>query len=349
MSDISTRKEHHLELCTTGDVGHEQSTLLEEVALIHDPLPELSTDQIDLSSEVLGKRLAAPLIISAMTGGTERAGQINRDLASVAEELEIGFGLGSQRPMLRDESVTWTYAVRKRAASTLIIGNLGLWQARQIGPQAVEELARSVGANAIAIHLNPAQELVQPGGDRDFRGGYDTLTALQRELGLPLLVKETGCGVGPRTIRKLRDAGIEHLDVAGAGGTSWVAVETHRAETKAAKALGRALHDWGVPTAAAVGQAAGAGFTTLIASGGIFNGLDAARAIALGATAVAVARPVLEVYWRDGAEGARQLLTEMIETIRAVALLTGSASLNDLRRAPRVLGPRLDRWLTKVD
>jgi isopentenyl-diphosphate delta-isomerase len=345
VTDITTRKDEHLELCATGDVAHRRSTLLDEVDLVHDALPDMALDEVDLGCDLLGKRLAAPVVIAAMTGGTERAGRLNRDLAAVAEELGVGFGLGSQRPMLRDEAVTWTYAVRKRAPTTLVIGNLGLWQARQMGPRAVEELARSVGADAIAVHLNPAQELVQPNGDRDFRGGTEALAALALALEMPLLVKETGCGLGPHALRALRNAGVRRLDVAGAGGTSWVAVEALRTTESPAREVGEALRDWGVPTAAAVGLAAKVGFDTLIASGGIGDGLDAARAIALGAHAVGIARPILVAHRRDGVDGVRRFLAGVVETLRAVMLLTGCRRLDDLRRAPRVVGPRLERWL----
>lgn len=349
MSDISTRKEDHLELCATGDVGyHQTSTLLSEVQLLHDPLPELSLAEVDTSCQLLGKPLAAPLMLSAMTGGTERTGEINRELAALAEELGLGFALGSQRPMLRDPAMSWTYQVRPQAPTALIVGNLGLWQARELGPSAVDALAREAGADALAVHLNPAQELVQPGGDRDFRGGVEALITLAREMEFPLIVKETGCGLGPATMVKLLAAGISHLDVAGAGGTSWIAVEGHRASTAEGRQLGQSLREWGVPTAVATAGAARAGFSTVIASGGVVDGLDAARALALGANAVGIARPVLKAYWRGGVDEARRHLREVLATLRAVMLLTGSSKLSELRKAPRVLGPTLESWLAQL-
>jgi isopentenyl-diphosphate delta-isomerase len=348
VNDIATRKEDHLELCATGEVGYRRTrTLLDDVRLVHDPIPEMSLDDVHMSSVVLGVELRAPLIISAMTGGTERAGHINLELAEVAESLGIGFALGSQRPMLEDPSLAWTYAVRERAPTALIVGNLGLWQAGRAAPAAVEALARDVGADALAIHLNPAQELVQPGGDRDFRGGLEALGSLLEALDLPVLVKETGCGLGPRSAGRLRAAGVRHLDVAGAGGTSWVAVETARA-TSAGRQLGEDLREWGVPTAASVALAAPQGFQTLIASGGIASGLDAARALALGATAVGLARPVLRAYWSGGAGAAKTLLEGVIEGLRAVMLLTGSADLEAIRRAPRVITGELGSWISQL-
>ena len=348
MTDIHDRKLDHLELCATGDVGYRSTrTLLEEVRLVNDPLPDLALDEIQLGSTVLGKELRAPLMISAMTGGTERAGTINLELAEVAEELGIGFALGSQRPMLEDESLSTTYAVRSRAPTTLVVGNLGLWQARGQDVKAVERLIELVDVDAFAIHLNPAQELVQPGGDRDFRGGLATLAELQRDLSVPLIVKETGCGVGSGAAKKLRGIGVMHLDVAGAGGTSWVAVEAARAESSSRR-VGEALREWGVPTAASVALAAPFGFDTLIASGGIVDGLAVARALALGASAAGLARPVLQAYWAGGADAVRELLNSVIETLRAVMLLTGSVDLDALRRVPRVIGGELGSWIEQA-
>jgi isopentenyl-diphosphate delta-isomerase len=350
MDDIGARKSAHLELCATGEVGFLQTTtLLGEVALVHDSLPELALDEVELGCELLGKRLRAPLVVSAMTGGTPAGGRINAELAAVAEELGLGFALGSQRPMLEDEALAATYQVRRQAPTTLVVGNLGLWQVRRAGASAVEALARGVGADAMAIHLNPAQEIVQPGGDRDFRGGLELLATLRAELTVPLVVKETGCGLGPAATRKLRGVGVDHVDVAGAGGTSWVGVEAHRASDPAGRVLGAELREWGVPTAAAVALASKAGFATLIASGGVATGLDAARAIALGASAVGVARPVLQAWWRGGAPAARALLEGIVAGLRAVMALTGSADLVSLRRAPRVVGPQLAAWLAQLD
>lgn len=349
MNDISARKDAHLSLCATEDVGfHGTTTLFDEVSLVHVPLPELALSEVNMRCALLGKKLEAPLLISAMTGGTDQAGTINRDLATIAEALGIGFALGSQRPMLEDSSLDRTYAVRDVAPSTLVVGNLGLWQAGKIDVDVIEALVKRVGADALAVHLNPAQELVQAGGDRDFRGGRETLANILSVSSFPVVVKETGCGLGPASATTLRDAGVRHLDVAGAGGTSWMAVELLRAQGADELSLGVELREWGVPTAAAVAFSVREGFSTVIASGGIATGLDVARAIALGATAVGIARPVLRTYWEEGVEGARRYLEGVISGLRAVMLLTGSASLDELRRAPRVIGPSLKAWLEQL-
>src|SRR5579885_3585978 len=217
-----------------------------------------------------------------MTGGTAEAAAINKALARVAEEHGIAFGLGSQRAMQRRPELAYTFAVRRHAPTALVLANLGLVQAAALGTAEVAALARAVGADAVCLHLNPAQELIQPGGDRDFRGGLATIRRLVRELPLPVVVKETGCGIS-------RAVG-ERLAAAGAGGTSWVRVEGLRAP-RAARALAEVFADWGIPTAAALLGLRGTGLE-LIASGGIRTGLDVAKAIALGARAAGVALPV---------------------------------------------------------
>jgi isopentenyl-diphosphate delta-isomerase len=191
-------------------------------------------------------------------------------------------------------------------------------------------------------------ELVQPGGDRDFSQGLRTIARLVRDLGVPVIVKETGCGISPGVGQRLRDVGVEHLDVSGAGGTSWVGVETKRASAAgnaSARALGEALWDWGIPTAASVALLAPQGFETLVATGGIATGLDAAKAIALGATAVGIARPVLRAFARSGRAGAMELLDGIESELRAAMLLTASRNVAALRRTPRVLVGELATWV----
>jgi isopentenyl-diphosphate delta-isomerase len=194
MSKHARRKEEHLDLCATSAVSFRgATTLLEGIHLVHDSLPELAAEEIDLSTEILGKRLRAPLMISGMTGGVPRAEALNRDLASVAQELGIGFGFGSMRPLL-EEGNALGYHVREVAPDALVLANIGVVQARASSPEQLAEMVRSTGCDALAIHLNPAQELIQQGGDRDFRGGVDTIAQLVDALPCPVLVKETGLG-----------------------------------------------------------------------------------------------------------------------------------------------------------
>lgn len=349
---IGDRKADHLTLCAEDDVGFRgRTTLLGCVRLVHDALPDLSLADLDTSVTLLGKRLRAPLVIASMTGGTDEAGRINRELASIAEERGYGFGLGSQRAMHVRPGSGSTYRVRQLAPSTLVLGNVGVVQARAMTTSEVRVLLDDVGADALCVHLNPAMELVQPGGDRDFTQGVATIARLVRDLGLPVVVKETGCGLSPAVGRRLRDVGVAHVDVSGAGGTSWVGVETKRAEAAGddrARTLGEALWDWGVPTAASVALLAPLGFTTIVATGGIGSGLDVARALALGASAAGIARPVLRALASGGRAGAIAALEAIESELRSVMLLTGSPDVASLRRAPRVVVGELAAWISQL-
>lgn len=342
---LGQRKIDHLVLCRDEAVEYRaQSTLLEEVRLLHSSLPELDAAEIQLATTVAGLQLAAPILISGMTGGASLASEVNRTLAQVAEQFGFGFGVGSQRAMLRDPALLATYAVRDVAPRVVLLGNIGAVQAAACSSQEIAELVSAIDANALCIHLNPAQEIVQAHGDRNFRGCLDGIARAVRDLSVPVIVKETGCGLSPAVLARLAEIGVKTVDVSGAGGTTWVGVETLRAEGRL-RTLGETLWDWGTPTAASIVYARRAGME-VIASGGIRNGLDSARAIALGATAASSALPWLRAAMSSGgAEAARELAHQTIETLRAVMLLTGSDGVAALQRAPRVLGRPLRDWL----
>jgi len=343
--DIRARKADHLDLCEGDEVGFRSiTTLLEGVNLLHQSLPELSADEVSTEVELLGRRLRAPVVIAAMTGGHERAATVNRSLATIAQERGLGFGLGSQRAMRRDPKMEWTYQVREWAPDVLLLGNIGVVQARETATKDLEALVRNVGADALCVHLNPAMELIQSDGDRDFRGCVQTLERLCNELPFPVVAKETGNGMSPQTIEKLVGAGVQYVDTSGAGGTSWVGVETLRAEGMR-RSIGNRLWDWGIPTAPSVYYAARASLTT-IATGGIRSGLDIARAMALGARAGGIARPVLQTLSREGEEGVRHYLDQVVQELRSVMLLTGTATVEDLRQAPRIIAGELEKWLS---
>lgn len=340
--DIAARKDDHIQLCVAEDVGFQQkTTLLEEVELVHDALPELAVGDVDLGMSLFGRTLRAPLIIAAMTGGTARATTINRDLALVAQELGVGFAFGSQRPLLV-KGIRDGYDVRDVAPDALVLGNIGVVQARETPTPRLRALLDETGADALCVHLNPAMEVVQPEGDDNFRGGLDTIRRLVEELGRPVIVKETGCGLSRRVGERLHAVGVRWVDTSGAGGTSWVGVETRRAAA-GQRALGARFWDWGIPTAASVAQLDGLGLG-IVATGGVADGLDAARAIALGATCAGIARPFLKAQ-AEGLDALRAAVAQTIAELRVACLLTGSRTPADLRRAPLVLGPRLRRWV----
>lgn len=349
-TETSRRKDAHLDLCATGDVAPaENDTLLGCVKLIHCAMPELDTAQVSLQTKLFGKTLSAPLMITGMTGGTERAGAVNQDLARVAEEGQIAFGVGSQRAMVEHPELVKTFAVRQAAPTAVIIGNIGLRQAAAMGVDAVRKMVDAIGADAVALHLNPGQELTQPEGDRDFRGGYDVVTALVKAFGDRVMVKETGCGLSAGVVRRLIDCGVRTMDVSGLGGTSWVRVEQLRA-TGIAADVGATFSDWGIPTGVAVASArkvSGPG-VTLIASGGLRTGLDVARAIALGANMGGMALPFFRAQQAGGVKVAKAALETVVTALRHALVLTGSRDIKEFQSKPKVVVGDLKEWLTAL-
>jgi len=345
MSNISSRKADHIDLCISGDVGfHQKTTMFEQVELVHDALPELALSDIDLHTEFAGVSLKAPLIIAAMTGGVDRAEEINRALAQTAEKFGIGFAFGSQRPWLA-KGIRAGYLVRDVAPSTLILGNIGIVQATETSNQVLQEMMDETGVNALCVHLNPAMELVQPEGDQDFRHGLDTLARLQ-DLSIPIVVKETGCGLSRSLGTRIRSLGIKWVDISGAGGTSWVAVETHRAQDSKHK-LGHTFWEWGIPTAASLGQLSGLGLGAC-ATGGMRNGLMIAKALAMGARCGGMARAFLQSYARGGVEELEQSIAQVIAEIRISMLLSGARNITELQQKPLVLSDALLRWIPRA-
>jgi len=339
---VAERKQAHLDLCLREDVeAATKTTLFEDVDLVHDALPDLSLDEIDTSVRWLGKRLRAPLVITGMTGGTRAAFRVNRDLARVAEEAGIAFGVGSQRAMHSRPESEWTYRVREHAPKTIVLANIGIAQARTLSLDTVKSLVDALSADALCVHLNVAQEILQPEGDRSFTGGTEAFRRLVRGLDVPVVAKETGCGISRKVAQRLRAAGVRNLDVSGAGGTSWVRIEALRAP--GAARLGEIYRDWGIPTAASLLQTRDLGLE-IVASGGIRTGLDVAKALALGARVAGAALPVYQAYREHGIEGARRFIDALVAELKAAMLLTGSRKLRDLARAETVIGTRLARW-----
>lgn len=342
---IARRKSEHIEIAASGRADFSRSHLLEHVHLVHQALPEIDVADIDLSTELAGKQLAAPLVVTGMTGGTAEARQINRELAAAAAACGVAFGVGSQRAMAEHPELTETYAVKDLVPELVLIGNIGGVQALQMGVAKVAELAARIGADVMAVHLNPAQEMIQRDGDRDFRGVYDIIARLREALPVPLIVKETGCGLSSEAAARLAKLGVAAVDVAGAGGTSWVAVEAERAAAGSTEAaLGKQLWDWGLPTAVSVAACAAEGLS-VIASGGMRTGHDVARALALGATCGGMAQPVLRAQREGGREGAEKFLRDQLRSLTTVLLLTGCRRPAELAQVPRHLGAPLRDFL----
>ena len=342
------RKLDHIRVVLDSPVEHEASTLLEEVVLIHQAVPETDLSSIDTRVGFLGYTLEAPLIVTGMTGGHEAAAKINCAIAEAVAELGLGMGVGSQRAALEHPELAETYRVARRCGGDgfPLIANIGAPQlVKGYGLEEARRAVEMIGADALAVHLNAAQEAFQPEGDTDYRGVLDAVERLAEKLGVPVIVKETGHGIGYEAALALRARGIRFLDVSGAGGTSWVRVEEYRALAKGDPVLAASAatyRSWGIPTAQAVAEARWAApDACIIASGGIRTGLDAARAIALGADIAGTALPAIRAYAEGGADAVKKLLETMIHELRAALFLTGAGSLGELRTRPIQLGAAL--------
>ncbi len=286
------RKLRHIDACLSGEVDYvDVTTGFERYRLPYNALTQTSLAAVDLRTEFLGATLRAPVLVGAMTGGADLSGVINRNLAAAAQQLGVAMMLGSQRIMLDDDSAAVSFDVRDVAPDMLLIGNIGLAQLSPASVPYLDKALSRVGADALAVHTNPLQEAMQDGGDTDFSGTLGRLADLTDSLDYPILVKEVGHGIGAAAARQLRGSRIAAVDVAGAGGTSWARVEQL---VRYGEIRYPALAEWGVPTAVALCETLRElPGMPVIASGGIRNGMDAAKALALGASAVAVARPLL--------------------------------------------------------
>ncbi|WP_293306804.1 type 2 isopentenyl-diphosphate Delta-isomerase [Mycolicibacterium sp.] len=327
---LSARKLRHIDACLTGPVNHGRLTTgFEAFELPYNALTQTSLTAVDLGTRFLGMPLQAPVLIGAMTGGAELARTINRNLADAAQKLGVGMMLGSQRVMLNNDSAAASFEVRDLAPDVLLIGNIGLAQVSGEITPALDVALRRVGANALAVHTNPLQEAMQDGGDTDFSGSLDRLAKLAADLEFPVLVKEVGHGIGTAAAERLRGLPIAAVDVAGAGGTSWARVEQ---VVRYGEVRYPAVADWGVPTAQALMEVRRAlPGMPLVASGGIRTGMDAAKALALGADVVALARPLLAPAIESSA-AVVDVLGGFIEELRTCLHCAGAASIDELRR-----------------
>jgi len=333
-----SRKKQHVDIILTKDVQfRHKATGLDEWEFVHNALPELNLSEVDSSTEFLGKRISLPLMVSSMTGGYAEAFRINKGLAEVCEEVRIGMGVGSQRQALENAAYHRTFAVVREAAPTIpIVGNIGAAEvASMTSTKGIERLARLIGADAFAVHLNPLQEFLQPEGNTRFKGVLRGITSLVRELPIPVIVKEIGGGISIDVARRLRDTGVQYIDVAGAGGTSWAGVEILRRKGLPLTPL---FWDWGIPTATALHEISALrrrdGRLRVIASGGINSGMDAAKCLALGADLVGAARPMLKALHEGGRKGLRTLIDTWALELRGSMFLTGSPNIDALRHAP---------------
>ncbi|NEP08972.1 MAG: type 2 isopentenyl-diphosphate Delta-isomerase [Symploca sp. SIO2C1] len=335
MEETKIRKADHIRICLDEDVQFRQNTNgLERYHFTHCCLPELNRSEIDITTEFLGKFLGAPLLISSMTGGTPQAKTINFRLAEVAQRYKLAMGVGSQRIAVENPQVGDTFAVRSLAPDILLFANLGAVQLNYA--YGIEECLRVIElltADALILHLNPLQECIQSNGDTNFRGLLDKINNLCNKLPIPVIVKEVGNGISAPMAKKLLAAGVRAIDVAGAGGTSWAKVESERALNPQQRLLGQTFADWGLPTAECITSIrAIAPDIPLIASGGLRNGLDAAKAIALGADISGLAWPFLQAA-AESVEAVDTLVQLLIAEISTVLFCTGNATLTQLKQS----------------
>jgi isopentenyl-diphosphate delta-isomerase len=327
---METRKRRHIDVCLSEAVDYQTVTTgLERYRLPYNALTQTNLGNVDLATDFLGARLRAPVLIGSMTGGAELSGTINRNLAVAAQQLGIGMMLGSQRIMLDNDSASTSFSVRDVAPDVLLIGNIGLAQLDELMVPDLVKALDHVGANALAVHTNPLQEAMQHEGDTDFSGSVARLRDIARSIDYPVILKEVGHGIGAAAAAELVDCPIAAVDVAGAGGTSWARVEQY---VRYGEIRYPALAEWGIPTAEAVLEVRHTlPDVSIVASGGIRTGMDAAKALAMGADAVAVARPLLAPAIESpdaGVDWLQRFIDELLVCLHGC----GAANLAALRR-----------------
>ena len=340
------RKAEHIRICLEQKAQARKATAgFEDIQLIHRALPEIDRQEINLSTSFLGKKFNAPLIVGAMTGGTEIATQINASIAEAVEKLGLGMGVGSQRAAIEDRKLEKTYAIaRKKAPNAFLIANIGGVQlVRGYGIKEVKKVVEMIDADAVAVHLNALQEAVQPEGQTNFKGVLAKIREIAGELDKPVIVKETGSGMSAEDAKALESAGVKAIDVGGVGGTSFAAVEYHRSRSETSF-LGEAFWDWGIPTAVSLIETAQSVKLPVIASGGVRSGTDIAKALALNASLASVSQPILQAAVK-GSEETEKLLSCLIEELRNVMFLVGAEKVDSLAKVPLVITGKTAEWL----
>ncbi|MDR3222791.1 MAG: type 2 isopentenyl-diphosphate Delta-isomerase [Methanobrevibacter sp.] len=337
---ISDRKLEHLLICEHFDVQYKnKKTGFNDVEFIHNSLPEIDMEKINLSTKKFGKKLDVPLFITAITGGHPKAASINKELAIAAETEKIGLGIGSQRAAIENSELEYTYNIaRENAPSTILVGNIGASQVNY-GMQAIEIL----DADILAIHLNPLQEAIQIEGDVDSIGIINSIGEIVDNVNVPVMVKETGAGISAENAKLLESKNVNFIDVAGAGGTSWAGVETYRLKDKY---LGELFWDWGIPTAISTVEVSNSVNIPVISSGGIRSGLDAAKAIALGADAVGMALPFLKKACIS-TDAIINFIQNFKKSLKLAMFLVGASNIEELKTSNLIIKGETRSWLNE--
>jgi isopentenyl-diphosphate delta-isomerase len=349
MSGIEKRKLRHIEISLNKNVNTDIPNGFNDIRLIHRAIPEIDLDEVNCETTFYGKKLSAPLIISGITGGTEKAKKINKVLAEVAEEKSIGIGVGSQRIAIEQpETIPSFKIVREKAPTTFVMGNIGCPQlSLGWGITEAEMCIEMIQADALAIHMNPLQEAVQVDGDTNYSGIYKKISELHKIIKKPLIMKETGAGIAWEDAVKMQEAGISGLEVSGVGGTSWSAVEYHIAKEvhkKEMEYLGEALWNWGIPTAISVVETSQKTSLKIIASGGMRTGVEIVKSMALGAHAAGIARPFLQKAV-EGRDTLAEHIDHIIQEIKVSMFLIGAKNLSELQKVPVLIMGKTAEWL----
>jgi isopentenyl-diphosphate delta-isomerase len=348
--ETGRRKIDHIKICLDQKAQAKTATSgFEDIHLVHRALPEINKSKINFSTTFFGKKFSAPIIVGAMTGGAEEATAINASIAEAVEKLGLGMGLGSQRAAIENRSLEKTYSIaREKAPNAFLIANVGGVQlVHGFGVKEVKRIIEMIDADALAIHLNALQEAVQPEGQTNFQGILSKISEIATSIQVPVIAKETGAGISAEDAKALEKAGVRAIDVGGAGGTSFAAVEYYRSDKKKAAVqnyLGEAFWDWGIPTAASLVENARSVKLPLIASGGVRNGTDVVKAIALGASLASLSQPILETAVK-GAKETEQKICCLIEELRNIMFLVGAEKLSDLTKIPVVITGKTAQWL----
>ncbi|MCW5876332.1 MAG: type 2 isopentenyl-diphosphate Delta-isomerase [Anaerolineales bacterium] len=337
-ASTSSRKADHIRINLEEDVRSALTTGLERYFFLHSALPELDLEEVDLGVEIFGKQLKAPLLISAMTGGSEEATAINQRLAEAAQATGIAMGLGSQRAAIEDPKLAPSFRVRNVAPDILLFANLGAVQLNYgYGLNHLQRAVEMAEADALVLHLNALQEAVQPEGDTNFSGLLKKIEIMCKQLPVPIVVKEVGWGISAETAKQLARAGVQAIDVAGAGGTSWTQVEMHRAKQPSQARLAAAFADWGITTSESIIQVREAlRSMRIFASGGVRTGVDIAKCIALGAELGGMAGPFLKAA-NQSTKAVVETIDELARELRVTMFAAGAGDIPSLQRVPLVL------------
>ena len=351
-NEIEVRKLEHIFLCSYCNVEYEKTTLLEDIELIHRGTCGINFNDIETEIKLFGKKLSAPIIVSGMTGGHSKAKEINKNIAKAVEELDLGMGVGSQRAAIVNEDLIDTYSVVRDYTDNLVIGNLGAvnFIVDNWDEEVIDKAVEMIDADAMAIHFNPLQEIIQPEGDLNFKNIYklkEIISNYKKSYkNIPFIAKQVGEGFSKEDAVILKDIGFDAIDVQGSGGTSWAKVEIYRVKDNELKNLAEKFANWGIPTAASIFEVKSIYNGIVIGSGGIRSGLDIAKCIAIGCDCCSIALPILKAALK-GWEEVVKVLESYIKELKIAMFLVGAENIDDLKKTPYIVKGTLKDWISQ--